>query len=269
MNEELEKKNEATEPEELPKEPTAAPEEKSRKEEKKEASKKEYARLHKEAESFQRELEKSRKELEELKEQAAAQNDRYLRMMAEYGFDVSYYQTEEQAAYMLLLQLGVGEYDDDAWAFTPTSDQIYVLDAEVFNVGGMYTEFLQGVQAIVDDAEFANVKEDLSGIDWEWDGSSMTDGHRVVAFTCNGTPYAIRLDSYGDWLNAEIIDFVNEALKAEGCRGQLHVISDGYDQMIFLIYGDEARAAALRAIIGTEPWEEPETEGFSLLDWLF
>lgn len=84
MNEELEKKNEATEPEELPKEPTAAPEEKSRKEEKKEASKKDYARLHKEAESLQRELEKSRKELEELKEQAAAQNDRYLRMMAEY-----------------------------------------------------------------------------------------------------------------------------------------------------------------------------------------
>ena len=84
MNEELEKKNEATEPEELPKEPTAAPEEKSRKEEKKEASKKEYARLHKEAESLQREMEKSRKELEELKEQAAAQNDRYLRMMAEY-----------------------------------------------------------------------------------------------------------------------------------------------------------------------------------------
>ena len=84
MNEELEKKNEATEPEELPKEPTAAPEEKSRKEEKKEASKKEYARLHKEAESLQRELEKNRKELEELKEQAAAQNDRYLRMMAEY-----------------------------------------------------------------------------------------------------------------------------------------------------------------------------------------
>ena len=84
MNEELEKKNEATEPEELPKEPTAAPEEKSRKEEKKEVSQKEYARLHKEAESIQRELEKSRKELEELKEQAAAQNDRYLRMMAEY-----------------------------------------------------------------------------------------------------------------------------------------------------------------------------------------
>ena len=84
MNEELEKKNEATEPEELPKEPTAAPEEKSRKEEKKEASKKEYARLHKEAESLQRELEKNRKEREELKEQAAAQNDRYLRMMAEY-----------------------------------------------------------------------------------------------------------------------------------------------------------------------------------------
>ena len=84
MNEELEKKNEATEPEELPKEPTAAPEEKSRKEEKKEASKKEHARLPTAAASLQRVRVKSRKELAELKEQAAAQTDRYLRMMAEY-----------------------------------------------------------------------------------------------------------------------------------------------------------------------------------------
>lgn len=202
-------------------------------------------------------------------EKACANYREQLQMMAEYGFDVSYYQTEEQAAYMLLLNLGVGEYDYDALVFTPTSDQIYVLDAEVFNVGAMYTEFLQGVQAIVDDAEFANVKEDLSGIDWAWDGSSMTDGYRDVAFTCNGSPYAIRLDSYGDWLNAEIIDFVNEALAKEGCRGQLHVISDGYDQMVFLIYGSAEEAAQLRAIIGTEPWDEPESEGFSLLDWLF
>ena len=84
MNEELEKKNEVTEPETLPEEPIAAPEEKNRKEERREGSKKDYAKLHKEVESLQRELAKSRKEQEELKEQAVAQNDRYLRMMAEY-----------------------------------------------------------------------------------------------------------------------------------------------------------------------------------------
>ncbi len=84
MNEELEKKNEATEPETLPEEPIAAPEEKNRKEERREGSKKDYAKLHKEVESLQRELAKSRKEQEELKEQAVSQNDRYLRMMAEY-----------------------------------------------------------------------------------------------------------------------------------------------------------------------------------------
>ena len=117
MNEELEKKNEATEPEELPKEPTAAPEEKSRKEEKKEASKKEYARLHKEAESLQRELEKSRKELEELKEQAAAQNDRYLRMMAEYDNFRKRSQRERDGIY-------ASAYEEALKEFLPMSDNL-------------------------------------------------------------------------------------------------------------------------------------------------
>lgn len=192
-----------------------------------------------------------------------------LRWFAEFGF-AEQYATKEHFAYVLLLDQGIGHFDEETWAFTPASDQVYALDAEVFNVGVMYTDFLKGVQAIVDDAVFDNVKEDLSGVDWEWNGFSMTDGHRDVAFTCNGHPYAKRLDSYGDWLNPEIIDFVNEALRKEGCRGQLYAVSDSFDQMLILIYGDEARAAALCGILGTEPWvEESGQDSFSLLDLLY
>ena len=188
-----------------------------------------------------------------------------LRWLREVGFGTEYYATKEYIAYYLLTDAGMGDFADETWEFTPSSSQVYALDAEVFNVAIMYTDFLRGVQAIVDDAVFDNVKEDISGINWN-SMSGMTDGHRDVAFTCNGHPYAKRLDSYYDWLNTEIIDFVNDVLRQEGCRGQLHIISDDYDQIILLIYGDAERAAALRELIGTRPWEAEEP---SLLDWLY
>lgn len=173
------------------------------------------------------------------------------------------YNTKEEFAYILLMNLGMGTYDYETWVWTPTSHQIYVLDAEVLDVSRMYTEFLQGVQAIVDDAVFADVTEDLSGMTLEWkpDGS---DGYRTVSFTCNGSAYTKRLTSYGDWLNIDIIDYVNMVLNKEGCRGQLHHISDDYDQMVFLFYGSADDAAALRRMIGTAATEEPT----GLLDWL-
>lgn len=184
---------------------------------------------------------------------ACQHHDELLKMMSDVGFGMEPYTSREFFSYYLLMTLGIGEYDYDSLTWSPTSDQIYVLDAEVFNVGAMYTEFMQGVQSIVHDAQFTHVAEDLSGMTASWnpDGS---DGYRFVGFLCNGRPYSIRLTSYGDWLNPEIIDFVNDALQKEGCSGQLHIISEDYDQMVFLIYGSEKDADALRRVIATAPY---------------
>ena len=159
---------------------------------------------------------------------------------------------------------GMGQYDEETWEWTPSSGYIYVFDAEFMNIDTMYTEFLLGVQAIVPDAQFENVQEDLSGMSLEWDPETYSDGTRSVSFTCNGHPYAITLDSYGDWLNDEIIDFVNDVLEAEGCAGRLHAINDY--QTVFLIYGTASQAAELRQIMGFEPViEMPDMEDQPLL----
>jgi len=160
----------------------------------------------------------------------------------------------------------MGKFDPETFAWSPSSDKIYVFDAEFFNIEGMYTEFLTGVQAIVVDGEFTDVTEDLSGMTVEWDEATWSDGHRTVAFRLNGQPYDIRLTSYGDWLNMDILPFLNAALKKEGCAAQLHCVSDEFDQIVFLIYGDAKTASVLRQILGV-PQPEPEGGG-SLLDWL-
>ena len=161
--------------------------------------------------------------------------------------------------YQLLLCQGIGEYDYDALTWTPTSDRIYVFDAEFFNIVGMYTEFLQGVQAILPEAQITNVREDLSGMD------EYLEGKRKVYFAFNGHAYVTPLKSEGAWLNGEIIDFLNQVLKTEGFDKQLHIVSDGWDQMVFLICGTQADAAALRRLMGVEA---PQEESNPLLEWL-
>ena len=167
--------------------------------------------------------------------------------------------TQHDMVYQLLLCEGIGEYDYDAMVFTPTSDKIYVFDAEFFNIEGMYTEFLQGVQAILPDAQITAVREDLSGM------NEYLEGSRKVFFEFNGHSYVVTLKSQGDWLNAEIIDFLNKVLTTEDLPGRLHIVSDAYDQMVFLIYGTEEEAASLRLLIGTEA---PQESSNPLLEWL-
>jgi len=176
---------------------------------------------------------------------------------AQFGIQAT--TSHHDMVYQLLLCEGIGEYDYDAMVFTPTSDKIYVFDAEFFNIEGMYTEFLHGVQAIMPDAQITAVREDLTGM------NAYLEGSRKVFFEFNGHSYVVTLKSDGDWLNAEIIDFLNKVLTTEGYPGRLRIVSDAYDQIVFLIYGTEEEAASLRRLLGTEA---PQESGNPLLEWL-
>ncbi len=176
--------------------------------------------------------------------EAALEQHRYMReWYAEVGLTAG---NAPDLAYQLLLCEGFGEYDYDTLTWTPTSDKIYVFDAEFFDIEGMYTQFLQGVQAILPEGRIENVCEDLSGLDENLEGS------RKVGFEFEGHVHVVTLDSYGDWLNTEIIDFFNQVLKAEGFDHRLHIVSEDWDQIVFLICGTKEDAAALRRLMGVE-----------------
>lgn len=207
---------------------------------------------------------------DEMYEQVCTEMDEYLEMVRGFeGFEqfIGYYQTREYFAYTMLVYLGMGEYDWETFERTPVSDKVYAQDAEVFNIEKMYTEFLEGVDSIIPDAEFTEIYEDLSGM------TEDLDGRRSVSFRCNGSPYEAELDSYGDWLNPEIVSFVNGALKKEGCMAQLRVVSDEYDQIAILIYGSRTEANRISRLIGAENTMETEfsIDGMieGLLDWIF
>lgn len=211
---------------------------------------------------------------EEMYRQVCQEMDDYLEMVSGFeGFEqfMDHYKTREYFAYTMLMYLGMGDYDWETFERTPLSDKIYAQDAEVFNIDQMYTEFLEGIDYIVPDAEFSEIEEDLSGLTDETD---FYEGKRSVSFRCNGNAYEKELDSYGDWLNPEIIVYVNDVLKKEGCMAQLRVVSDEYDQIMMLIYGSKAEANMICRMIGVENAMEIEND-FSLsgivdglLDWL-
>lgn len=213
-------------------------------------------------------MESARQALEELgypiSEEAVAMAQEQHRMMQEMyaQWDMlpsDSFGSRSDWAYQLLLCQGIGAYDYDAMVFTPSSDRIYVFDAEFFNIEGMYTEFLQGVQAIMPEVRITAVREDLAGMD------EYLDGSRKVYFEFNNHSYVVTLRSDGDWFNMEMIDFLNRVLKTEGLPGRLHIVSDDWDQIVFLIYGTAEEAGALRSLIGTEAAPEKE---FNLLEWL-
>lgn len=211
---------------------------------------------------------------EEMYRQVCQEMDDYLEMVSGFeGFEqfMDHYETREYFAYTMLMYLGMGDYDWETFERTPLSDKIYAQDAEVFDIDQMYTEFLEGVDFIIPDAEFSEIEEDLSGLTDETD---FYEGKRSVSFRCNGNAYEAELDSYGDWLNPEIIFFVNDVLKKEGCAAQLRVVSDEADQIAMMIYGSKAEGDMIGRMIGTEnPFQTEADFSISgivdgLLDWL-
>ena len=134
------------------------------------------------------------------------------------------------AALWLLSDLGYGEWAEDTWAWSPTSDQAYYLDFEVFNLERMYTDTLAGISAIVgDDAVFADVAEDLSAVDCEADSGTQT-----ITFTCSGTPCRYEAEFMGDWLDPGFLTYMGRVLDRLDTDKQLYTCYDGGQGCILL-----------------------------------
>ena len=153
----------------------------------------------------------------------------------------------------ILLWLGMGKYDYDTDQWTPRSNRVYAMDAEVYNVGKMYTLFLQGVQSIVPDIKITDIREDITkmtdGIAFSEDPDlPPVNGKRTVSFVCNDHPYSIELDSFGDWFNPEMFTFMDQVLEKEGCPLQVYQFS-AHMQYVIMVYCTRSEAEALAPLI--------------------
>ena len=143
---------------------------------------------------------------------------------------------------MLLSSWGYGDYDDD-WNWIPTSDKVYAFDTEVFDMGCMYTDFLNGVIAISGgEFEITDIVENTDDVNYEEDS-----GTQVLSFRYNGTPYTFEAIYFGDWLDCEVIEFMNQVFETEGNPKRLLATDDGGQGCILFYntpeWGDELEAA--------------------------
>lgn len=175
-------------------------------------------------------LQKAAEALEELGIEGAAEDE--ARLVAEIpAEDLAYFITgTSDAALWLLSDLGCGEWAEDTWEWSPTSDQVYWMDFEVFNLDRMYTDTLTGIAAIVgEDAVFDHVTEDLSAVDYEADS-----GTQVITFTCNGTPCRYEAEFFGDWLDVGFLTYMGRVLDRLDTDKQLYTCDDGGQGCILL-----------------------------------
>lgn len=118
----------------------------------------------------------------------------------------------------LLAEIGFGEFDPDTGMWTPTSDQIFSFDAEVFDVENMYPNFIKGLQAISKgELVFSDVVQDDSDVDWD-----TPDGIMHVSYRLNGVPCSFDAPFMGDWMDTSFQDAVNRELEKLGIQKRFY-----------------------------------------------
>ena len=142
--------------------------------------------------------------------------------------------------YLVFADIGSGHYDYETDAWTPGSDQLYAFDMEVPEMGTMYTRFLQGVQSIVPDIAITDIREDLSGLNEDF------DGRRSVSFLCNGRPYRFDLKGEHDWFDLCMLDHMKKVLEAENCPFRLYAFECDW---IILYYGPQDKAEKISGLM--------------------
>lgn len=169
--------------------------------------------------------------------------DEKFQVLEELGFsfteeETAQFQDWPEAGYADLLAVkGWGEFDPETWAWSPTSDQVYALDTEVFDVGNMYPVFFQGLLSISGgELPITDVVQDDSQVEWE----SGTGTYRVT-LNYDGRPYSFEAVAESDWLDVGILGQVNQMLKQEGVEKRFYAAWNSL-QGITVFYCDGAWA---------------------------
>ena len=152
----------------------------------------------------------------------------------------------DKTAYLLDV-LGRGNYDFETLTYTPSSEDVYAFDMEVFNETEMYRDFLRGVAAIGNgELDFTEMEENLEGVDWE-----AGTGSRGITFKWQGNLYTLEGKVMGDWFDFSVADQLNQMIMEQQEGKRLYFGSDGY-QSVYVFYRDAEWAAAFTKATGMQ-----------------
>lgn len=170
----------------------------------------------------------------------------------------------------VLVMLGYGDYDPETWTNIPYTDDVYAFDAEMFDVQQSYTELLEAVERMSrGEVTIENVQIHLAEELFEAGNGSLP-----IAFQLNGRNYSYIAAFDYDWMDVEIIDFVNGILEEQGGTKRIWSMYD-LGQGLILFYRDAAWAESFMDETGCELYpgsgteDEAESLAGSLLDFFF
>lgn len=170
----------------------------------------------------------------------------------------------------VLVMLGYGDYDPETWAYIPYTDDVYAFDAEMFDVQQSYTELVEAVERMSrGEVSVENVQVHLT--EELFDAGS---GSLPVDFQLNGRNYSYTAAFVYDWMDVEIIDFVNGILEEQGVAKRIWSMYD-LGQGLILFYRDAAWAERFMDETGCELYmgsgteDEADSLAGSLLDFFF
>lgn len=147
----------------------------------------------------------------------------------------------------LLSYVGFGEYDDETWEWFPAGNGVYAVDMEFFEISGMYTDYLAGIEDIGGgELVFGEIEEDIWIGSWE-----LGYGWKKVSFTLNGERHTLRPFMNMDWLDIGFADKVAEQVDRADTGKRLYFLCEP-DTVFYVFYRDAAWAAEFEAKTGYE-----------------
>ncbi len=147
----------------------------------------------------------------------------------------------------LLADFGWGEYDYDTGEWSPTSDWVYALDTEIFDIDRMYPNFFAGLLSISGgEVPITDVAQDDSKVDWE-EGT----GTWIITLNYDGKPYTIKAQAMSDWLDCSVLKSINNILEKEGHSRRYYAMWNNY-QGITILFLDRDQAKAFERATGCQ-----------------
>jgi len=145
----------------------------------------------------------------------------------------------------ILAWLGYGETDYETWITTPYTDDVYAFDSEMYDIEGAYLDLLDAVERLsgggadIDNCE-VQISEELF---------LQGTGEFPIVFTLNGRECRYMAELQTDWMDCEIIDYLNRILKDQGIDKRIWSMYDG-GQGLVIFYDDDRWAAEFERVTG-------------------
>lgn len=112
------------------------------------------------------------------------------------------------------------------------SSQVLSLEAEVSEVSALYRNLLSRLCALTDgEVVLEEVWEDGGKADREASGGTWQ-----VGFTLHGHPYSYDAAFLGNWLDLDLLPFLNQVLEAEGFRKRFITVDDARLSDLLVFY---------------------------------